>query len=114
LSIATDVVTPLQLYRLPFFELLYRAHTVHLCFHDAEEIQRCVLLSIKTGGCPEDCGYCSQSANHKTDLKRQALLSVEEVRASALQAREQGAQRFCMGRHGAMPRMANPSSEFWR
>ena len=97
LSAATDAVTALQLYRLPLFDLLYRAHTVHRSFHDPEEIQRCVLLSIKTGGCPEDCNYCSQSAHHKTGLKRVPLLSVEQVRTSAVQAREQGAQRFCMG-----------------
>lgn len=97
MSIATDVVSALELYQLPFFDLLFRAHSVHRSFHDPEEIQRCVLLSIKTGGCPEDCGYCSQSAHHQTELKRVPLLSVEDVRASALRAREQGAQRFCMG-----------------
>jgi biotin synthase len=97
LSSATDVASVLELYRLPFFDLLFRAHSVHRSFHDPEDIQRCVLLSIKTGGCPEDCGYCSQSAHHQTELQRVPLLSVEEVRASALRAREQGAQRFCMG-----------------
>jgi biotin synthase len=97
LSTAPDAVSALELYRLPFFDLLFRAHSVHRTFHDPEEIQRCVLLSIKTGGCPEDCGYCSQSAHHATELQRVPLLSVEEVRASALCAREQGAQRFCMG-----------------
>ena len=97
MSSATDVASVLELYRLPFFDLLFRAHSVHRSFHDPEEIQRCVLLSIKTGGCPEDCGYCSQSAHHRTELQRVPLLSVEEVRASALRAREQGAQRFCMG-----------------
>ena len=97
MSSATDVASVLELYRLPFFDLLFRAHTIHRSFHDPEEIQRCVLLSIKTGGCPEDCGYCSQSAHHQTELQRVPLLSVEEVRASALRAREQGAQRFCMG-----------------
>lgn len=97
MSSATDVASVLELYRLPFFDLLFHAHTVHRSFHDPEEIQRCVLLSIKTGGCPEDCGYCSQSAHHQTELQRVPLLSVEEVRASALRAREQGAQRFCMG-----------------
>ena len=97
MSSATDVASVLELYLLPFFELLFRAHSVHRSFHDPEEIQRCVLHSIKTGGCPEDCGYCSQSAHHRTELQRVPLLSVEEVRASALRAREQGAQRFCMG-----------------
>lgn len=97
LNNATDLADALKLYRLPFFNLLYRAHSVHIRFHDTEDIQRCFLLSIKTGGCPEDCGYCSQSAHHSTDLKRQPLLSVEEVRTAALEARAQGAQRFCMG-----------------
>lgn len=94
---ATDLADVLKLYRLPFFNLLYRAHSVHIRFHDAQDIQRCFLLSIKTGGCPEDCGYCSQSAHHSTDLTRNPLLSVAEVRTAAEQAREQGAQRFCMG-----------------
>jgi biotin synthase len=92
-----DCSSAFDLYRLPFFELLFRAHSVHRRFHDAQEIQRCFLLSIKTGGCPEDCGYCSQSAHHATDLQRQPLLSIEEVRTAAIHAREQGAQRFCMG-----------------
>lgn len=87
----------LHLYRLPFFELLYRAHTVHREHNDAQDIQRCFLLSIKTGGCPENCGYCSQSAHHSVGLQRQPLISIDEVRASAALAREQGAQRFCMG-----------------
>jgi len=89
--------TALHLYQKPFFELLYEAHTVHRSHHAPTDIQRCVLLSIKTGGCPEDCGYCSQSAHHKTELERRALLSVEDVREAATQAKEAGAQRFCMG-----------------
>lgn len=92
-----SATSALHLYQLPFFELLYRAHSVHRQFHDAQDIQRCVLLSIKTGGCPEDCGYCSQSAHHKTGLERQPLKSVEEVLSAASQAREAGADRFCMG-----------------
>jgi len=94
---AADPITALQLYRLPLFELLFRAHSVHRRFHDLQDIQRCFLLSIKTGGCPEDCGYCSQSAHHATGLQRTPLLSVEEVRVAAVKAREEGAQRFCMG-----------------
>jgi biotin synthase len=93
----TDLASVQHLYHLPFFDLLFKAHSVHRRFHDVQDIQRCFLLSIKTGGCPEDCGYCSQSAHHATALKRQPLLTVEEVRASALEARERGAQRFCMG-----------------
>ncbi len=84
-------------YRKPLLDLLFEAHSVHREFHSSEEIQRCVLLSIKTGGCPEDCGYCSQSAHYKTDVQRQPLLSVEAVRAAATRAKEAGAQRFCMG-----------------
>lgn len=87
----------LHLYGLPFFDLLYRAHSVHRDFHDPQNIQRCFLLSIKTGGCPENCGYCSQSAHHKTGLERQPLMSVEDVLASAEQAKQAGAHRFCMG-----------------
>ncbi len=89
--------TALGLYQKHFFDLLYEAHAVHRSFHALEDIQRCVLLSIKTGGCSEDCGYCSQSAHHKTGLERRPLLSVEDVRAAVTQAKEAGAQRFCMG-----------------
>jgi biotin synthase len=96
-DVGTDAGSALHLYRLPFCELLYRAHSVHLRFHDAQDVQRCSLLSIKTGGCPENCGYCSQSAHHATALQREPLLTVEEVRVAAIRAREQGAQRFCMG-----------------
>jgi biotin synthase len=97
LSVDTGVASALHLYRLPFFDLLHRAHTEHLRFHDAQDIQRCFLLSIKTGGCPENCGYCSQSAHHKTGLERQPLLSVDDVLTAATQAKQAGAHRFCMG-----------------
>lgn len=97
LSVDASLASALHLYRLPFFDLLHRAHSVHLRFHDVQDIQRCVLLSIKTGGCPENCGYCSQSAHHKTGLERQPLLSVDDVLAAATQAKRAGAQRFCMG-----------------
>ena len=97
MSFDTGLESALRLYRLPFFELLHRAHTEHLRFHDAQDIQRCFLLSIKTGGCPENCGYCSQSAHHKTGLERQPLLSVDDVLTAATQAKQAGAQRFCMG-----------------
>ncbi len=89
--------TALNLYEKPFFDLLFEAHTVHRAFHAPQDIQRCVLLSIKTGGCAEDCGYCSQSAHHKTGLERRPLLSVEDVTVAATQAKDAGAQRFCMG-----------------
>ena len=97
MSVDTGVASALHLYRLPFFDLLHRAHTEHLRFHDAQDIQRCFLLSIKTGGCPENCGYCSQSAHHQTGLERQPLLSVDDVLTAATQAKQAGAHRFCMG-----------------
>lgn len=87
----------LSLYHLPFFDLIAQAHQVHRQGHDPSDIQRCALLSIKTGGCPEDCGYCSQSAHHSTGLTRQSLLTVEEVRNAAQLAKQRGATRFCMG-----------------
>jgi biotin synthase len=87
----------LALHRLPFFELIDEAHKVHRQSHDPADIQRCVLLSIKTGGCPEDCGYCSQSARYETGLARQPLLAPEEVLKTAAEAKRAGASRFCMG-----------------
>jgi biotin synthase len=82
---------------LPLFELIERARRVHTAHHPDGQVQLCTLLSVKTGGCPEDCGYCSQSSHHKTPVKPQALLKVDEVVAAARRAREQGATRFCMG-----------------
>ena len=84
-------------YRLPLPELILRAAAVHQAHRGYGDIQRCELLSIKTGGCPEDCGYCSQSAHHDTPVDRQPLLTVDEVRQKATAARERGASRFCMG-----------------
>src|SRR6516162_8658493 len=84
-------------YDLPLPELLFRAMRVHREHHDPRDVQRCVLLSIKTGGCPEDCGYCSQSARYQTPVGATPLLGVEEVAAKARQAKELGATRFCMG-----------------
>lgn len=85
------------LYRLPLTELLFRAQTVHRRHHDPVSVQRCTLLSIKTGGCPEDCGYCPQSAHHRTGVEREPLLDRERVLDAARQARESGSTRFCMG-----------------
>src|SRR3954464_8792205 len=85
------------LYGLPLMELLYQSHEVHRAHHDPADIQRCTLLSIKTGGCPEDCSYCPQSAHYDTGLKKEGLLSVDAVRTAAKEARASGAQRFCMG-----------------
>jgi biotin synthase len=86
-----------QLFGLPFTELLFRAATVHREFHRPDEVQLCTLLSIKTGGCEEDCGYCSQSAHHDTDVKATKLIDVQEVLQRAAQAKDAGSQRFCMG-----------------
>jgi biotin synthase len=87
----------LELYHLSLFELINQAHQVHRQWHNPADVQRCVLLSIKTGGCPEDCGYCSQSAHHPTNVSRQPLLTLEEVRTAAQRAKERGATRFCIG-----------------
>lgn len=85
------------LFALPFADLLYRAQTVHRKHFDPNEIQVSSLLSIKTGACSEDCGYCPQSARHETGLPREDLMEVEAVLDAARQARDQGASRFCMG-----------------
>lgn len=85
------------LFDLPFDELLYQAQTVHRAWHSSGEVQLCTLLSVKTGGCPEDCGYCSQSTFAKTGLKAEKLMDVEAVLASAAKAKAAGSQRFCMG-----------------
>jgi biotin synthase len=86
-----------QVYRLPLPELIFQAQTAHRAFHKPEEVELCRLLSIKTGGCPEDCGYCSQSAHHKAGIVRQELLNPAEVLEAARQAKAEGATRFCMG-----------------
>ncbi len=86
-----------SIYTAPLPDLVLRAQLAHRSYHRADEVQGCMLLSIKTGGCPEDCAYCPQSAHYETGVERQPLLSVEETLAAALRAREQGASRFCMG-----------------
>ncbi len=85
------------LFALPFNDLMFQAQTAHRAHFDANTVQLSTLLSIKTGGCSEDCGYCSQSARHDTGLEREKLLDVEEVVATAKAAKEAGATRFCMG-----------------
>jgi biotin synthase len=85
------------IYRAPLLELIFRAAEVHRRHHAPGEVQVCVLLSVKTGGCPEDCGYCPQAARYHTHVTPQGLLDVKEVLAAARQARDQGATRFCMG-----------------
>jgi biotin synthase len=82
---------------LPFNDLMFKAHQVHLANFPANQVQISTLLSIKTGACPEDCGYCSQSAKHDTSLERERLLPLEEVVQAAQMAKSQGATRFCMG-----------------
>jgi len=86
-----------RLFDLPFPELVFRAATVHRAFFDPNQIQRSQLLSVKTGGCVEDCGYCSQSAHFDTGLKASSLMAADAVVAQARQAKAAGAQRFCMG-----------------
>ena len=85
------------LFALPFNDLLFRAHTVHRAHFDPNRVQRSTLLSIKTGGCSEDCGYCSQSARFDTSIERQPLLPLDDVVAAAQAAKDRGATRFCMG-----------------
>jgi biotin synthase len=82
---------------LPLFELVDQARAVHLQFHQKEKVQLCTLLSVKTGGCPEDCAYCPQSSHHDTSVKGEAMLKLDEVMTAARAAKEHGATRFCMG-----------------
>lgn len=85
------------LFDLPFNDLLWQAQTVHRRHHDANAVQLSTLLSIKTGGCAENCGYCSQAAGNDTDLKASKLMQVEEVLTAAREAKASGSERFCMG-----------------
>ena len=85
------------LFALPFPELMFQAQTVHRMYFDPREVQVSTLLSIKTGGCPEDCGYCPQSSHHDTRLPASKLMEVENVLAEARAAKAAGATRFCMG-----------------
>jgi len=85
------------IYSAPLPDLIFRAQTAHRANHRPGEVQGCSLLSIKTGGCPEDCAYCPQSAHYKTGVEREGLLSVDATLEAARNARAQGATRFCMG-----------------
>jgi len=85
------------LFALPFNDLLFRAQTIHREHFDANQVQVSTLLSIKTGACPEDCGYCSQSSKYDTGLEREKLLPLDEVIAAAEAAKAKGSTRFCMG-----------------
>lgn len=86
-----------KIYNLPFPELVFEAQTVHRKFHKTDEIQGCQLLSIKTGGCPEDCAYCPQSAHYQTEVDKEQLLSLDKTLDAARNAKSSGATRFCMG-----------------
>ena len=99
------------IYSLPLPELVFQAQAAHREFHKTGEVQLCRLLSIKTGGCPEDCAYCPQSAHYQTGVAREALLEPEYVLATARKAKNEGATRFCMG---AAWRQAPEGQEFER
>jgi biotin synthase len=86
-----------QLYARPLFELVDEARRVHRAHHPEQEVQLCTLLSVKTGGCPEDCAYCTQSSHYPTDVGAEKMLSVDDVIAAARRAKAQGSTRFCMG-----------------
>lgn len=86
-----------DIYTLPFPELLYQAQTIHREHHDPARIQLAQLLSIKTGACPEDCGYCAQSGHHSTHVEKENLMCIDDVLAKAKEAKASGATRFCMG-----------------
>jgi biotin synthase len=100
-----------EVYELPFPELLFRAQTVHREHNDPLQVQLCTLLSIKTGGCPEDCAYCPQSAHYDTGVTSEGLLDLDQVLASARAARSAGSTRFCMG---AAWRSASEGADFDR
>ena len=85
------------IYAAPLPDLIFRAQMAQRAYHRSDEVQGCVLLSIKTGGCPEDCAYCPQSAHYKTGVEREGLVSVDAALAAARNAKAQGATRFCMG-----------------
>ena len=87
----------LELFSLPFNDLLFRAHTAHREHFDPNRVQRSTLLSIKTGGCPEDCGYCPQAARYHTGVESEPLMPLDDVVAAARRAKDAGATRFCMG-----------------
>src|SRR5436305_800073 len=97
------------IYHQPLLDLLLEAQKVHREFHPANQVQMCRLLSIKTGGCPEDCAYCPQSAHYQTGVERQQLMEVDEVMVAARSAKADGATRFCMG---AAWRQAPQGKEF--
>jgi biotin synthase len=100
-----------EIYRTPLTELVFRAQSVHRQLHAPDRVQTCQLLSIKTGGCPEDCAYCPQSAHYDADVERQGLLDAQHVIGAAREASDRGVTRFCMG---AAWRQAPEGAEFER
>ena len=96
----------LALYALPFNDLLFKAQSIHRAHFDPNRVQLSRLLSIKTGGCPEDCAYCSQSVHHESGLTASKLMEVEHVIAEAHKARDAGATRFAWARHGEIQNRA--------
>lgn len=86
-----------EIYNTPILELIYKAASVHRQFNDPQEVQVCTLLSVKTGGCPEDCAYCPQAARYHTNVKVHKLMEVDEVIGKAREAKASGSTRFCMG-----------------
>jgi biotin synthase len=96
-SAALDRADVAALFDLPFMELVFRAAEVHRAHHDPNQVERATLLSIKTGGCAEDCGYCSQSVHAESGLKASKLMDVDAVLEAAREAKAAGSQRFCMG-----------------
>src|SRR5260221_14063180 len=98
----------LALFDLPFNDLLFRAHTAHRENFDPNRVQRSTLLSIKTGGCPEDCGYCPQAARYHTGVENQPLMPLDDVGAAARRAKDNGAPRFCRGAAWRGPQARDP------
>lgn len=84
-------------YEMPLMDLLFKAHQIHRKYHNPNKVQISTLCSIKTGACPEDCKYCSQSAHYKTDLKKEPLMELDTILEEAKKAKKAGAERFCMG-----------------
>ena len=85
------------LYEMPLNDLMFKAHSVHREYHDPNAVQVSTLLSIKTGGCSEDCGYCPQAARYHTEVENEPMMPIEEVLKAAQAAKDSGASRFCMG-----------------
>lgn len=106
-----NLVKARELFKKPLLDLIFEAHSVHRQHHVVGDVQKCSLLSIKTGGCPENCSYCPQSAHYDTGIAREKLFSVERVVEEARAAKKKGASRFCMG---AAWRSAKKGEEFER